>query len=261
MATNANPYIVNIVPLQGIVTGLTNTSETATQITAIQANVANLQTMVDYTTGTISADYIKSLTTGNTIQFTNNINLSNTSLYSSDSLVSFNNISSISNNNISTFSSISFSSNSYISIYPSTISFVNAGNDVLKITSTGTLQYISPLSSISTGIDISGFLYVSQDAYVKTLFQSSDRNKKTNIMPFTTYLDRVLELKPYSFNWINTGQADIGFIAQDVKSTWPELTVNETSLAYSRFVPLLLEGMRELRDRISTLEGKDYSKA
>jgi len=50
MATNANPYVVNIVPLSGIATGLTSSSDTAGQITAIQANVANLQSMVNYET-------------------------------------------------------------------------------------------------------------------------------------------------------------------------------------------------------------------
>jgi hypothetical protein len=76
MATNANPYVVNIVPLQGIATGITSSSDTAGQIISLQANIANLQTMVNYDTHTISADFIQNFTKENTIQITDNINIS-----------------------------------------------------------------------------------------------------------------------------------------------------------------------------------------
>jgi hypothetical protein len=70
MATNASPFIVNIVPLQGIATGITTTSDTAQQITILQTDVTNIQSMVNYETRTISADFITSFTQGNTIQIT-----------------------------------------------------------------------------------------------------------------------------------------------------------------------------------------------
>jgi len=247
MATNANPYVVNIVPLQGIATGLTSSSDTASQITAIQTNVANLQTMINPTTGTLSADYIQSFTQGNTIQILNSLNLSSASLYTNNSLTSGGSgsvsISSITN------------TNSYISVESNKISFVTAGNDILQITPTGNLQYTGPSGYLSTGVDIRGFLYVSENAYIKTVYQTSDRNQKTNIQPFSTCLDKILELKPCSFNWISSGDADLGFIAQDVSQSWPSLTTDGTSIAYSRFIPLLLEGLRELHERVSTLEG------
>ena len=203
MATNANPYVINIVPLQGIATGITSSSDTAGQITTIQANVANLQAMVNYDTRTISADYITSFTDGNTIQVTNDINLSSVSLYSNGSLT--------------------------------------AGTQILQ-TDASTLT-------------ISGNLTVSGNAYVRELFQTSDRSMKTNIKPFTTCLDEILTLTPYTFNWIDSGKEDIGFIAQEVQQVWPSLTSEGTSIAYSRFVPLLLEGLRELNERVRTLEG------
>jgi hypothetical protein len=245
MATNANPYVVNIVPLQGIATGLTSSSDTASQITAIQTNVANLQTMINPITGTLSADYIQSFTQGNTIQVLNSLNLSSASLYKDNVLTTSGSesISSITN------------TNSYISVESNKISFVTAGNDVLQITPTGNLQYISPSIYLSSGVDINGYLYVSENAYIKTVYQTSDRNQKTNITPFVTSLDKILELKPYTFNWIDSGEPDLGFIAQDVSASWPSLTMDGTSIAYSRFVPLLLEGLRELNSRVSTLEG------
>jgi hypothetical protein len=243
MATNANPYVINIVPLQGIASGITSL-DTASQITSLQTSVANLQGMVDYDSKTILADNIKNFTSDATIQVLSDINFSTGIIYTNNNLLS------------NTGSNIEFSSNSYITGTQSTLSFVTAGNEILSILSTGTLQYTSPPSSISTGMNINGFLFVTRDAYVGTLYQRSDRNEKTNIKPFSTCLDDILKLKSCSFDWITSGSPDLGFIAQDVKETWPSLTSDEgTSIAYSRFIPILLEGMRELHSRVSTLEG------
>ena len=237
MGTNANPYVVNIVPLQGIASGITSSSDTTGQITNLQASVANIQSMVNYDTKTVSADFITSFTQGNTIQFNSDLNLSSVFLYSNGLATSLNSANSI--------STLQFTPNSYISGTASTISLTSAGNTILKINSTGP----------STIVDISGFLIVSEDAYVKTLYQTSDRSQKTNILPFSTCLDDILKLEPHTFNWLNTGESDIGFIAQDVEKTWPSLTNHGKSIAYSRLIPLLLEGIRELHTRVSTLEG------
>jgi hypothetical protein len=233
MATNANPYVVNIVPLQGIATGITSSSDTAKQITDLQNNVANIQTMVDYTTHTISTDFITGFTQDQTIQITENINLSSVSLYQDGTLVS------LGGSNIQ-------SGNSSISCEPNQISFITAGSNILQLSSTETT--------------IAGTLRVSDDAYVRQLFQTSDKDMKEDIMRFTTCLDEILKLEPCTFKWKNSGTSDIGFISQDVQKVWPSLTENN-SLAYSRFVPLLLEGLRELHERVSALENqvKDLS--
>lgn len=230
MATNANPYVVNIVPLQGIATGITSSSDTAGQIIALQANIANIQTMVDYDTHTISTDFIRSFTEDKTIEITQNINLSSASLYQNGVLFS--------GSGNTTISSIQ-SGTSLVKCDPSRISFETAGNSVLQIS--------------SMGVDITGTLRVSGNTFVQTLYQTSDRDKKSNIVPFTTCLDDILKLEPYSFTWNDSGESDLGFIAQDVQKTWPSLS-DGSSIAYSRFVPLLLEGLRELHGRVSTLE-------
>lgn len=237
MSTNANPYVVNIVPLQGIASGITTSSDTTGQITTLQASVANIQSMVNYDTKTISADFINSFTEGNILQFTSDVNLSSVSLYS-------NGLPTLLNSE-NTISTLQFTSNSYISGTASTISLTSAGNTALQINSTGP----------STMVNITGFLHVSENAYVKTLYQTSDRSQKTNILPFSTCLDDILKLEPCTFNWLNTGEADIGFIAQDVEKTWPSLTNDGKSIAYSRLIPLLLQGIRELHERVNRLEG------
>ena len=248
MATNANAFLVNIVPLQGIATGIAGSADVA-QIPNIQANLANLQSMVNYETKTISVDTIQSYTADQNIQVLNNLNLANNSaLYSNGSLA---------DSTTGMTGGLTFATATSITGTTSTITFTNAGQNVLQILSTGT----PPAGNLSTGVSVGGYLYVSQSGYAQNWYQTSDRNQKTNIVPFSTCLSDILKLEPCMFNWINQegGQKDLGFIAQDVKAVWPILTEETNgnlSLAYSRFVPLLLEGLRELNARVSTLEAR-----
>ena len=66
MATNANQYVVNLVDLQNIATSITgNASNQA--ITQLQADVGNLQQMVNYNTKTVSTDTLTEFTQGHGI--------------------------------------------------------------------------------------------------------------------------------------------------------------------------------------------------
>jgi hypothetical protein len=93
MATNASPFVVNIVPLQNVASDIRGTDAT----TVLQAQVANLQTMIDTTTHTIFADNFSNFTPSNSfINIQANLNLaSNVGLYSNSDLVYLNTTSSI----------------------------------------------------------------------------------------------------------------------------------------------------------------------
>jgi hypothetical protein len=250
MATNANQFVVNIVELQNIATSITGVASGAAALTQLQSDVANLQQMVKYDTKTIAADVLSNYTTSHDIQVLANLNLSNTTLYYNSNSVT----ESVSNT--SSISTLTFST--YISTSVSSIQFIVAGDTPLQITSTGMLKYTSSPTYFSTGVDIAGWLYVSESAYVKNLYQTSDKHLKTNITPFFTTVNDVLRLEPRHFNWKNTGDPDIGFIAQEVSEVWPTLTNTDSrgsmGIAYSRFIPLLLESIRELNKRVTDLE-------
>ena len=231
MATNANPFIVNLVDLQNINTTITGVNT----LSQLQTDVANIQEMVQFTTKTLAADTIKNFTEGQQVQ-----------------------IQGVSN--IPTFSN----SATGIDVQANSISFTVAGNTSLQLDPTGMLQFTSSPTYFSTGVNIAGWLYVSESAFVKNLYQTSDRSFKTDIKPFFTTVNDVLRLEPCKFTWKETGEQDLGFIAQDVQRVWPSLTIrnpqdDSLGLSYSRFIPLLLESIRELNGRVSTLEGfKNY---
>ena len=90
----------------------------------------------------------------------------------------------------------------------------------------------------------------------------SDVTLKENIKPIKNALDKVEKLQGVTFNWKEAGLAnlneDIGFIAQDVQKVLPELVrENENgklSLRHQGIVPVLLEAIKELSDKIKALE-------
>ena len=68
MATNANPFVVNIIDLQNIAISITGDPSGAGAVSQLQADVGNLKEMVLYETKTVAADVITNFTPGNTIQ-------------------------------------------------------------------------------------------------------------------------------------------------------------------------------------------------
>uniref|UniRef100_A0A6C0K6E4 Uncharacterized protein n=1 Tax=viral metagenome TaxID=1070528 RepID=A0A6C0K6E4_9ZZZZ len=87
MATNASPFIVNIVPLQNIPTNILGTND----VSLLQTQVANIQTMVNTSNHTIYADAFSNFTSANpAIDIYANLNLSNTNLYYNSNIVTLN---------------------------------------------------------------------------------------------------------------------------------------------------------------------------
>jgi hypothetical protein len=101
---------------------------------------------------------------------------------------------------------------------------------------------------------------------------SSDRRLKENIQPIKDGIERVMKLKPVTYNWKASGQTDDGFIAQDLQEI-PEFSHRVNLIGerdgemyygvdYMRFVSVLTAAIQEqqaiiesLKTRIEALEG------
>tara|TARA_B100000131_G_scaffold320592_1_gene369122 strand:- start:358 stop:3600 length:3243 start_codon:yes stop_codon:yes gene_type:complete len=88
----------------------------------------------------------------------------------------------------------------------------------------------------------------------------SDENLKMNIEPMHDALSTVKKLQGVTYDWKNTGENDIGFIAQDVQEVVPEV-VKQThasedvyAMDYARLTALLVEGMKEQQNQIEYLQ-------
>jgi hypothetical protein len=94
----------------------------------------------------------------------------------------------------------------------------------------------------------------------------SDERFKTDIVPITGALDKVLELQGITFNWDNSPDPDLnvdnrnhfGFSAQDIEKILPQVVntaadkMKTKSVAYGDVVPVLVEAIKEQQQQIES---------
>ena len=87
-----------------------------------------------------------------------------------------------------------------------------------------------------------------------TLVHPSDRKLKTQIVNLDSQnmLDKILSLNGFSYEWKkNRGQKDIGLIAQEVNSVFPEIVIknketNILAIAYYKLISPIIESIKQL---------------
>jgi trimeric autotransporter adhesin len=92
-------------------------------------------------------------------------------------------------------------------------------------------------------------------------FYTSDRSLKTNILPLSGALSKILSLQGVSFNWKKDGSRSIGLVAQDVEKVFPELVGQNAetgikSVEYGNLVAPLIEAIREQQKQIDGLRAE-----
>jgi len=113
--------------------------------------------------------------------------------------------------------------------------------------------------------------------YTGTVFETSDENLKENITDLGFVSDKLKEIKTVRYDLklkieapknsdkykkMDTERKNhIGFLAQDLKETFPELVQESPETGrmyvnYSGMVPILLKAIVELQDRVDQLEKK-----
>jgi uncharacterized HAD superfamily protein len=96
-------------------------------------------------------------------------------------------------------------------------------------------------------------------------YYSSDRKLKLNVNPIKTPLDKILQIGGYSFDWDEKKQKDfkghdVGVIAQEIQKVLPEVVQEKKDgylgVRYEKIIPLLIEGIKELSQKVDELEKK-----
>jgi hypothetical protein len=143
-------------------------------------------------------------------------------------------------------------------------------------------------NSFTTGINVSGFFTSTTNTLVVTGNASisgnvtaasynatSDRRLKSNIQPLNSQWDSIMNIEPVSFDWKIDGRKDIGFIAQNIYESYPQLkpdykttdpSFNDEepvdlsgnpvyyTIDYGRMTPFLWKGMKEIMQKLDRLE-------
>ena len=79
-------------------------------------------------------------------------------------------------------------------------------------------------------------------------------------MPLENSLDKVKQLQGVTFNWKESGRADIGLIAQDVEKVIPQIVSTNSeglkSVEYGNIVAILIEAIKEQQKQIDELKAQ-----
>lgn len=172
---------------------------------------------------------------------TNNINASGTINLSSTSNICFGgtcyNTTNIGGSSSSQWSNVAGPSIAY-----------TGGNVGIGTASPGYKLDVVGNVRVSGTIEATGFLY------------SSDRNLKKNITPLEGSLEKILSLNGYSYNWKSTDRADIGVIAQEVETVYPELVHTDKngvkSVEYANLIAPLIEAIKSQQKEIEALKAE-----
>ena len=109
---------------------------------------------------------------------------------------------------------------------------------------------------VTGGVGIGGDLNVGGDV---TAFSSSDVTLKENITPISNAVDKVRSISGNTFTWneksVYNGEEGTGIIAQEIEALQlPGVTETREdgtkAVRYDRLVPLLIEAIKELDDKI-----------
>lgn len=139
-------------------------------------------------------------------------------------------------------------------------------------------DYVSTLMLIPAkgAVKITEGLEVTGQVSANSFQEISDSRLKCNVETLTGALDRLQQLRGVSFEWNNSstemrvaaGQSEIGVIAQEVESVYPELVSTwgdeqYRTVDYGRLTAVLIEAIKELRKenddlraRIEQIEGE-----
>jgi len=147
----------------------------------------------------------------------------------------------------------------------------NADNGAFRSVPSGNTSYRFAVMLNSSNSTVGKIEVTSANTTYTT---SSDYRLKENVIPLENGLDRLNQLKPVKFNWIESGQEEEGFIAHEVDEIFSDAvvgkkdavkddgTVSPQTMDYGRITPLLVKAIQELTTkleaaeaRITTLEG------
>ena len=104
---------------------------------------------------------------------------------------------------------------------------------------------------------VGGDLVVSGEATATDFVTTSDARVKTDIETLQGALDMVGELRGVRYTQTQTQRRQVGVIAQEVEAVLPEVVSQGEefkAVAYGNIVGVLIEAIKELKEKVETLE-------
>jgi hypothetical protein len=123
-----------------------------------------------------------------------------------------------------------------------------------------TLRYNGDWEASSALLNDGTDITVSGDITATSFIYSSDVSLKEDVRLLDDALEKVIKLEGVSFTWKDSGEQEIGLIAQEVERVVPELVVTGNddlkAVKYGNIVALLIEAVKEQQIEINSLKSE-----
>ena len=98
-----------------------------------------------------------------------------------------------------------------------------------------------------------------QSVTAQEFLTPSDEKLKENIKIIENSISSIQQMRGVTFQWRASQRNDIGFIAQEVSKVIPEAVQKHSTesylvVAYEKIIPVLIEGIKQLTERVENLE-------
>ena len=130
----------------------------------------------------------------------------------------------------------------------------------------GLANHVTLWASASALTYDAGIYRSGSNLYASDFIIPSDERLKTNITDITNALSKVKSMRGVTYNWNGVAKllgnrsekTELGVIAQEVAEVVPEVVSNGKHdykhVAYDRLVPVLIEAIKELSNKVEELE-------
>lgn len=148
--------------------------------------------------------------------------------------------------------------------YPSTLAtadrivFNGTGGELARLTNTG--YFGIGTASPAVAVDVVGEGYFTGRVSAFDFLTLSDKRFKTNVHAIERPTEILSSIRGVRFTWRDLSSEDIGFLAQELQEVVPEAVVGreetnpKLSVAYHKIIPILVESIKELQERVRRLE-------
>jgi hypothetical protein len=164
-------------------------------------------------------------------------------------------------------------STSYSQIVPSSKGGAGTVNGILKGNGAGVVTAATPATDyyvpgtnlVCASLSASGTVRATGDIIA---FSASDERLKTDIVQLTGCLNKLSEVRGVSYAWNEDVQtihqgSDVGVIAQEIEKVLPQAVTTRDdgymAVRYEKLVPLLIESIKELTNRVEQLESSQQN--
>jgi hypothetical protein len=251
MQSGLSPFLVNILPLQNIVTNASGLDPT----TILSNNVAALQTVVNTSNRTVYTDFLSAFTPGGAITLQSPLVLCNGTLVTGGGGTTTTTTTNSTIQGSAGFVTASATVN--LGVGTTTILEIGATGDVLV--SGASEMRVSSMNFYADYIGAST-INVGGTCFAQNFVTLSDSGVKSQISTLTDV--RGFDgIGTYRFRVGESVQEEIGLLAQEVEAVYPECVMEGVEgvkyIKYNALVALLVGTVRRLEERVRVLEGSN----